>query len=109
MFTFSMNDKNYKVFFQYERETIRHANGNVQAHPFSTFCIIKEMKGDSYELVSSGNAKCSPEDGFIKAQGRKIALQRAIFNAKVFTKEQEGVILDKYKRIRNRRKRKVSV
>jgi len=85
MFFFKINNEEYKVYFQHEKEqntSVSKETGEIKTfmHPFETQCGIVKMEENKNDdvTVGVGLASCSINDQFSYAIGRKLALKRAI-------------------------------
>jgi len=59
-----------------------------------TICVLE----NNGEILSHGQASCSPKDNFCRATGRKLSLARAL-QGFYFTKEQRQEIWEAYRRM----------
>lgn len=50
----------------------------------STLCTIAVQNGETWDAVGNGTATCHKSDNFCKEIGRKIALERALWNSPFF-------------------------
>ena len=76
----NVNGKTYSFSFQYDRLTNIEKNEDV-LKPIATHCRIHELANEEDKigtLVAEGLAKCHWKDQFSKAEGRKLALGRAL-------------------------------
>lgn len=83
---------NYKVHWQYlnpikAKESQKHQSRSVKR---AIICLVKDKKGN---LLSYGEAKCSPRDNYNKNQGRRISLERAL---NPFDKKERQEIWESY-------------
>lgn len=80
MFTFktSDGDREYKVYFKYDREVVdanpAKADSKEHSRPYATKCVIKH--GDN--IAIEREARTHYKDQFDYKKGRKIALKRAL-------------------------------
>ena len=102
MFFFKINDKEYKVYFQHEKEqqaAVNKETGEIRVsmHPYETQCgivRIEKNKNDE-ETIGVGLSSCSINDQFSYAVGRKLALKRAIQDSNI-PKESRNIIWTAY-------------
>lgn len=75
-----IDGRTLQVFFEYGTTTVRLSTGvyNVDAVSCGVREVPEEGPLQDGQLLSSGQAACSPSDSFNKQVGRKIALDRAI-------------------------------
>ena len=66
MFNLDVAGKTYRVTFTHD--------------PIGTVCEIWECSGDSQTTVGSGSSFRNPHDTPCKSVGRKLSLERALFN-----------------------------
>lgn len=66
--------------FFYSRLPREDNKGQIVYHPYSTHCYLCDPGEDYSSTYGIGEALCHPGDRFLKSQGRKLALQRAMEN-----------------------------
>jgi hypothetical protein len=98
MFFFKINDKEYKVYFQHEKEqstTVDKETGEIRTsmHPYETQCGIVQMEKDKAdeETVGVGLSSCSINDQFSYDKGRKLSLRRAIKDAGIAREGRDAI------------------
>lgn len=77
-------NKEFCVNFSYEVEAAYNGNRRV------TTCVISE----GHQVIAVGRAECSPEDNFDKRVGRRLALSRALSNARTLPGEEREAIFN---------------
>ncbi len=87
MFCFKIQDEEFKVVFQHERDIIEvkdKETGELKkcAIPYETICEILPLAEDG-DVKGSGIATVGEKDKFNYSVGRKISLERALIAAEI--------------------------
>ncbi len=84
MFKVRFVDVDYEVRFQYEQDE--------QGRRLTECTIVSPVSG----VQSVGQAVCSKKDRFVRVEGRKLALQRAL---EIYNREFRTAVWNQYKQV----------